>query len=563
MGLFSLGVDYKRGPEKSNLVPGLRGTIGNEETLRYLENLPSFQALPDLPKVYFSTGDNAGCGDPVLSGPNAGTCLPLGVDTNKCTPSEPCLTWTKCEELSQFGNIQCVFDASDTWSAAGEHTGDNNFSLGTTAVCNRPGEACVVWSGSDRTGGDPAEFDCTGVFAGAGYGTTQLFAWNTAAVNNEFWAFENLRFENCPDNVDAVVADDLYRTNGPQDFLTLNVQTVQHRGPDNDYYTSHNNVQGGGDNQSVMISINPVCNIIEWVNGGNTAQCFDPTSSDDIIIIGGDLSSADDDAAVLDETLVTGLGGASGDIVNLSIIGTTIRNLDDASLGMLKTGLESFIPNNQNNRVNRFGALLVTLEGFDGDPSQDAILIGGGTVAQTGADLEAYLYKVGIQNSGIGIQFFGNTDPSNSYRLRGACIAIDAVTNILAALGGNGCDRVSVALDQVVADETTAGLDYFLEGVNRASGPLLEAASTTADCLQSPYITDGGSDRWMWNSTDDTTPFGAGASADVPKCRDTSCRNGCTVDGFWQFPGGRKIPAFVAGREITGFHFGDTSDIGR
>jgi hypothetical protein len=87
-------------------IPGLdSGGIGNDETLQYIYDLPSFRALPNLAGPFYFSSD-------------AGGDLPLGDDANNCTQAAPCRTIAKASEIAYqvyAPGPHLIFDAGDTW----------------------------------------------------------------------------------------------------------------------------------------------------------------------------------------------------------------------------------------------------------------------------------------------------------------------------------------------------------------------------------------------------------------------------------------------------------------
>lgn len=531
-------------------VPGLVGTIGNELTLKHLMNLPSFQALPDLPKVYFSADANASC-EPVLTGPNAGTCLPAGNDTTGNGTAElPYLTATKCESLMAYGHIHCIFDSLDAWDDPGDHTGDNTWSFSGTG-CTDLDDACVVWSGSDRTGGDPAVFDCAAMF-GLGVVSTGLFQ-DTRTTSGGYWAFENIELANCPET-DTGTNQDIFRsTNSPGDILVMNVKLPNLNGSSNQYYTSHNTTQGGGRGQSEFTAINPYCHIPDWTNGANeVSQCIRSNGNSDVIVIGGEFSSSDDSASANSEVLIGLVGGQGAAPLNhTTVIGATLRNLNTANSGIGKQAIANV--GTIDGEISTSAVMFSTFENFDGNAGDASIYAGTPPGIDTNTN-SLYIYKNSFSTGAFAIRYVYQT-ATNTDTLAGACNAFDGQATSMVSVEQN-CASLYVNVLNGVADETTPSNKYSITGTNYATSALFEAGSTAKTCRMA-----SGATAWTFDTVADTTPFGTLLS--LPYCRDDSCRNACTTPGAWTFPNNGQIPAFVAGARITGFQFSATSHIGR
>lgn len=556
--LFATGVVYKRGPGGGGgaAVPGLSGGIGNYDTLGYLLTLPSFQNLPGtLQPIYFSADANpdslTGCeGGPVLNGPRKGTCLPAGLDTNDGSVQSPYLTLTRCHTLSAFGNVQCVFDAADSWNVAADLGADvDGFDRATTAVCD-PAEPCIVWSGSDRTGANRATFDCAGMF---GANVMESLFDDNLTTSAGFWAFENIDLNNCP-GATAGSTGDLFRTDGPGDMAALNVSVPNLIGAANEVFTTHNSQPvAGGPGHSQFIGVNVDCHIDDFV--GASAFCHWSVGDADVIWIGSDFSSSYDDVAV-QTTIFRLYGGATtgaGDPAsfNTTLVGNSFREIRAASAGGDTWATEQFVGTGAgaDTGLQNWAMLLNTISGFVLDAGGgDRSFLGGWSNVSDNNTIAGFVYKNSFANgTGVAWRLDVNAGGAgNIYNLSGACNLVDGFSTGNLSVGPTDCAGVNVSLLDNVFDESVGAGEYVIEGVNFTNAAAAVAGAVTQGCV-TPWVlgvTPASADQY-------------GGVNDPPYCRHADCARGCDTPGLRTFPNAQVIPSwFIGGEEdLRGLSF--------
>lgn len=531
------------GPQ--DLVNGINSAgYGNEDTLRFIETMTGIQGpLPNpLRRVYFS--DDAG-GD-----------LVLGVDNNFCTISAPCLTYDAMEDFAERDDegLWIILDAGDTFTAA-DPAGDwhivpnaasddfiwRRFSSTTVA-----GE-CEKYQGGICVGGNAA-IDCG---AWTPTGSSVMHCVGTG-LGKCVW-------EGIDINCGAPLAT--ITTGGGADHTaeTIVIDSVLINSNATEFGVNSDGVD------SMVVCLD--CDIT------NRETAFAASRGSTAIMIGGSLTLADIASPQGNHAIEPGGGMGPGQAQFLTLVDVDIEQTATTATNVFYVKCDT----NWNGTV---GKTLLMKTYFKAPTSTSVtsnflecspMVLG----SDTGVLVDIEFLQSSVQGFPRGYDIGGPSTDNSIFRLVIDGIVFDGLTDgFHFRIEDDWCDlAASTGATSIVtmahtlwsSTDTPGSAEFRANATSVATLALFADELATCSANAGVTLTIDQPSSQDYSAAPCLSAEPEGAACKVPtscaacSINSTGCGGlpGCVFPAYTRDFGGRTIPAWVLGRELKGFTFGD------